>query len=329
MKNSTLLASAAALSLLCAGTAMAQEVQPTTTNASTCRASPPHTWSGWGLDKYAQTEAEALTDVKLDAALKDAVDAGCMPAIVAVKIKEAVRANPNGTTTNGGLAVLPPGYHLDMMERGHDGPLLNVTVGRWQIAPGQVKAVEAKIWAVQYDGRVYLWILPIPCNNWSLLTMFVAPPLSDCAEVLVPAKAGDAVIWNNYGEYQPSACDAFMSPTDTSWQPMPTRCPETGCEPLRTVNGMRFRQGGGWQVEGQGGYYRVRVSKDFARHGLLYLCLKHGRRTSCGTKVQHDDYINWRVVMHYSLRAAEQDARATPVVRLLYFAWTRCLTRTQ
>ncbi len=313
---STLLASAVASVLLLAGTAMAVEVT-TTPTASTCTASPPTTWSSWGVDPYASSVAQALTDAKLDKALQDAVDAGCMPVAVAQGLKAAIRANPNGT-----LVVLSPGFHLDMMETGHAGPMFNVAVGRYEIAPGQVKAVEAKAWAVQYEGRVYTWFLPLPCFNWSLSTTQVPQPAEpDCVEILVPAKAGDSVIFARYGDYAPSACDAFQAPGDTVWRPQPTRCPEMDCVPLPVVNNLRVVQSGGWRVTGAGGWYRLRISQEAAQNGLVYLCLKQGTRTSCGTKVQYDDYQSGRAIVRYSLSAATLAAESSPSTRLLYWSF--------
>lgn len=329
MKQATLLTSVAALSLLFAGMAMAQEAPAETPSASTCAASPPTTWAGWGLDPYASSEEEALTDAKLDRALADAVNAGCFTATVAAKIKEAVRAHPDGTSAGGTPAILPPGYRLDMMETGSHGPMFNVTVGRRVIGRGQVRAVEAKVWAVSDGNRVYMWFLPGPCNNWSLLTLWAARPIEpDCEEVLIPGKPGDSITASRYfsdGAVAPSVCDAWMRPGESTWRVPPTRCPQGPCVPLPRVNGVPLQQSGGWEVEGRGGWYRIRVSREFAERGLLYVCRTRGDVTSCGVKVQRDDYpATGPVVVHYSLSAATRSAATTSVTRPLYFQDGNC-----
>lgn len=324
MRNSRLLASTAALFLL-AGTAMAAETPATSVNgnaASTCKASPPTTWSGWGLDPYARSESEAYSDKKIDGALKDAVDAGCMPQVVADKLKEAVRQSPKGTTPDQLPTYLPPGIHIDMMETGHHGPMFNVTVGRIASGKGAVKAAEARVWAVEYDGKRYVLLLPMPCFNWSVLTQFTTAPLAKpgCAEILVPAKGGEAVMYAKYNESKPSECDALKGPADTDWRVMPTQCPDGPCRPPKTINGYTIFQNGGWRVKGKGGIYRVRVSKEFALHGVLELCLRNAAgQNSCGLKVQWDDYQQNVAVVHYSKPAAVQAAAQKPVVRLLYW----------
>ncbi len=309
----SVLASLAALFLLCAGTTTAHAQATNFAPVSdVCTGPKPVTWKNWGGAPYASSVAEALSDKKLDLALKHAVDAGCMPQAVADALKAEIRKNPNG-----GTFYLTPEFHLNMMES-RDHPMFNTTVGKTVIMNGVVRAAEARVWAVMYEGRLYNWFLPIVCRNYALqVTAPPAPAAPDCYVIAIANSDRDAIVdFSMHGTYAPSACQAYRLPGDTAWRPLPTRCPEVGCVPVESVNGLAVAQSGGWNA--RPGWTYLRVSAEQARVGVVYLCLKRtDGSTSCGLKVQRDDYRDKLAIVSNSKAAA---IKALPKgARLLYW----------
>lgn len=301
---------------------VAYAADATTAPTGACATAQPTVWERWGADPYAHSEAEAMR--KLDQALADMVTAGCLPKEVADAFKQAVTHKPQGDTSDGGRIKIVPGTVFAFMESGKH-PMLNVSVAERTFARGVVLYATGRGWAVMYGTKIYILVLPDICFNWAVIVQELPKP--DCAEVRVPAKgpADSGVAWAKYypTALAPSACDAFMAPGETAWRAMPTRCPEGDCVPHQKVNDMSVAQSGGWRVAGTGGEYRIRVSKEFARKGMLLLCLKrHNGTTSCGTKVQWDDYQDNLATVYYT-QALAMDAKQSP--RLLYWRFKGCL----
>lgn len=291
-------------------------------DTSACASAPQVTWEHWGADPFAKNEREAMQ--KFDLALTHMVAKGCMPQEVADAFRKAVKEKPQGDTANGGRTMIVPGTRFAFMESGKH-PMLNVSVAERTFARGVVLYATGRGWAVMYGTKIYILVLPDICFNWAVIVQELPKP--DCAEVRVPAKgpADSGVAWAKYypTALAPSACDAFMAPGETAWRAMPTRCPEGDCVPHQKVNDMSVAQSGGWRVAGTGGEYRIRVSKEFARKGMLLLCLKrHNGTTSCGTKVQWDDYQDNLATVYYT-QALAMDAKQSP--RLLYWRFKGCL----
>lgn len=149
-------------------------------------ASAQHVWNELGGDPLASTRVEA------DGKLAEVLKSFDIPEPVRTRFLEAVKSNPEGK-----LVHLNPGDRLGQMSFGRKRLRIwtDVIVGRMTLERGVVKAVEAREWRVEYEGRVYVLILPEVCYNWSWLAEAPPPkeatPLEECAELFIPVQPGD------------------------------------------------------------------------------------------------------------------------------------------
>jgi hypothetical protein len=288
------------------------------------------TWQHWGGAPYASTRTEAMA--KLGNALDAMVAAGIMPKEVADSFRandyKLIRDNPDGiTTTPGKHAYLPPETHLDgMMTGGKDPHLMtNVTVGKTVIGKGQVKAAEALPWALTFQGKTYVLVMPFTCFNWSLMTFEVAPPppaQDDCWTIMTTVKGSQGDKAEHFGLYGPhslSSCSAYRIVGHTGWISL-RECPHDTCNYnviTAFLNGMELKFKGRVDVPAycqEGCQVEYRVSRAFGQSDkdLAYFCLERtGNRGSCGIMVRHDDYRDEVATIFYDRAAipAERNLR--------------------
>lgn len=145
-------------------------------------------WQNWGAYPYANSETEALSDAKLDFALKSFG----WGADLRVAAKAAVRANSAGTR----IFLDPADSLVAMMSGGsHPHAMKGVKVAEIPVSVpnrrGIVQAATARSWQFEYAGQTYELILPDVCYNWSYRLVEQKRFQLECARVVFePGKLG-------------------------------------------------------------------------------------------------------------------------------------------
>lgn len=275
-------------------------------------------WRNWGAAKYAADEEDAKRPEKLNPALDAFVAAGLMPREVADQFAKAVRDHPQGLTNPPGQkAYITPGMRLDGMMVGGTRPHLrkNVRVSETILAQGQVKAIQAYVWGITYNGVSYLLYDPFTCGNWALVVSGSPPPppppppardVCYLERVVVMGRNNDTENHFSFYEMMPTGpCAAFrILRTDGSvvqdWSRYESCDDLTACgirlRVPQTLNGRRLVFAGAIKVPAacqHGCIIEKRLPAEFATSSqtILRECLiRAGGRASCGVMVRHDDY---------------------------------------
>ncbi len=128
------------------------------TSATLAPANAEITWTTWGEAPYASSYDEAVRR------LPDALRTLNIPESVRTLFLEEVRRNPQGARV-----YLTPGNRFTAMMSGGRAPhaMQDVVVGRNPVRRGAVQAAEAREWRVEYQGQIYILVLPEICFNWA------------------------------------------------------------------------------------------------------------------------------------------------------------------
>ncbi|MHB1162935.1 MAG: hypothetical protein ACYCZZ_00170 [Minisyncoccota bacterium] len=168
-------------------------------------------WQHWGAAPYAHSLAEACQKAPT------AIDGTSMPEAVKEHFKKALGDCKGGTTV-----WLTPNQPLEQMWSGGQHPhIMNHVVvaelpvlrspdGRAYRKGAVAEAAKAFEWSYVYEGKTYLWDIPLVCFNesWRFGHGF---PAEKCVELSFNAPVGGNVRWgvgSTEGPLPPSACNA-------------------------------------------------------------------------------------------------------------------------
>ena len=182
-------------------------------------------WQHWGAAPYAHSLAEACKKAPA------AIDGTSLPQAV----KEHFKLMLGSDCTSGTVVWLTPNEPLEQMWSGgaHPHVMNRVIVGELPVlqSPGGrsyrrgavAEAAKAFEWSYVYEGKLYLWDIPLVCFNESWRFGQPVPSAERCVELSFNAPVGGLVRWgvgSVEGPLPPTRCNAQRQDSGawTAWQ---------------------------------------------------------------------------------------------------------------